>query len=150
MAKKILQNHDNLSGLRLRLISPLSSQLLSSHLIPSAAFTPVITPFYYIPIMLYYGLQSSTMVLTSCQVRAGTPKQILSPTRQLYHTTFPGSFFFLCPFCPIPDMNSPPPTPAPVWHRQRPTHWLNPALFSNKLFLIWLSAPVWEMSFFFS
>lgn len=63
------------------------SLLLSCHLILlSAAFTPVITPSYYLPIMLYYGLQSSTMVLTSCQVRAGTLKhtpkytRILSPT----------------------------------------------------------------------
>lgn len=102
-------------------LDPVMSTALVSPNKAFSRFTSVITPSYYIPIMLHYGLQSSTMVLRSCQVRAGTlqhtPKytQILSPT--LYHTT---------PFHFSPDMSfvqyliwTP---PAPVWQRQRPTH----------------------------
>lgn len=87
------------------------SLLLSCHLILlSAAFTPVITPSYYLPIMLYYGLQSSTMVLTSCQVRAGTlqhtPKytRILSPILS-HNLSRAFSFLSWYVFCSIPDMS---------------------------------------------
>lgn len=95
--EKILHDHNNFSGLHLRLILRLGSQLLSFHLLLSAAFTPVITPIHYIPITLYYGLQSGTMVPTSCQVRAGTLTH--TPTVRWCHLLhfnhiFPGFVFF--------------------------------------------------------
>lgn len=53
-------------------LDPVMSTALVSPNKAFKTFTSVITPSYYIPIMLHYGLQSSTMVLRSCQVRAGT------------------------------------------------------------------------------
>lgn len=35
---------------------------------------------------------------------------------------------------------------APVWHRQRPTHWFNPALFCNNLLPNFFLFPVWDLS----
>lgn len=35
---------------------------------------------------------------------------------------------------------------APVWHRQRPTHWFNPALYCSNFVLIFFLYPVWNLS----
>lgn len=35
---------------------------------------------------------------------------------------------------------------APVWHKQRPTHWFNPALFCSNLFPNFFPYPVWNVS----
>lgn len=87
------------------------------------------------------------MVLTSCLAWAGTmrhtPKyaQILSPT--LSHNLSWFSFFFSLHFFPVRYLIRPP--PAPVWHRQRPTHWFNSALFSN-IFPNFLLCHVFNLS----
>lgn len=81
--------------------------LLSYHLTLSAAFTSLITPSYYIPITLHYGLQSCTMVLTSCQVRAGTAKHTPKHTQDTVTDSLSHKPSFLpwYVFCSTPDMN---------------------------------------------
>lgn len=85
-----------------------------------ATFTSPITPSYYIAIMLHYGLQSNTMVPTSCQVRAvtveHTPKYIQTLSATLYHP-----YLSQTPFISPPDTSFVRHliwTPgAPGWHR---------------------------------
>ena len=131
------------SGVHLLIFLANNTAPVSPNMPPPAACTSLITPSYYFAITLHYCLQSTTMVLASCQVQAGTlehtPRytQILSPS--LYHTTFLQSFHF------SPDMSFVRHliwTPlAPVWHRQTPTHWINPAFDWNLLFSVWSLGP---------
>lgn len=74
-------------------------------------------------------------------VHCSTHPNTLRYCHQHYHTT---------PFHFSPDMSfvqyliwTP---PAPVWQRQRPTHWFNPALFCNNLFPCIFLYPVWNLS----
>lgn len=76
-------------------------------MILSAAFTPVITPFYYIPIMLYYGQSRAAQwfLLTLARyklVQWSTHPNILGYCHLLFHTSF---HFFPDVFCLITDKN---------------------------------------------
>lgn len=76
-------------------------------------------------------------------VQWGTHPNMLRYCHLLYHTTFLGFLFFSLHFFPVRYLIRPP--PAPVWHRQRPTHWFNPALFSN-IFPNFLLCHVFNLS----